>query len=240
MNKNKEFLKSLKPISSYAFAHKTSNNNVVKILEDGYLLSSIETDIQGEGYEGEEYKVFFSIIIPNDKIKPDVLYDKQTLLIFDPKIYSDYGMKDLCHFSFGWNFGNIEENSIFYNKFENFDYNDREKLKLNLNYIDMQIGEEKDYIDPDGTITFNVNTELVVYEKVPIDKYLKFIFVAPGVNLNFIPEKYRNLVINDINNPKIKKYINVKAWGVKNMKKVLEMIELIKNRKPKIPKGFFN
>ena len=225
MNRDEEFLKSLKPTDSYAFIHKTSNDDITKILESGYLLSSSETG-NSRWYEREEYRIFFSLVTPNDKIKPDGLIYKHTILIFDPQMYIDYGMRDLCHFAAGWNFGDVSEDTIFFNKLENCDYKNEEKLRINLNYLDMYLGAEKDYIDPNGTfLTLHNTNELVVYEKVPIDKYLKFIFIYPNTDLSFIPEKYRHLVINDIENKELKKYINNKAWKDKNIQKTIATLE---------------
>lgn len=228
----------LKSNDSYAFIHQTKNEEITKILNDGYILSSSETGILGEGYEGEDYFVFLSLVVPNDKIKPHIFSNIYSILIFDPQLYIDYGMKDLCHFTLGWRYGNISpDETVFFNNLKDTDYkdvSDELKLKLNLNYLDLCINAKRDKIDNGPPNVFNHKNELVVYEKIPIDKYLKYILVSPYIKEDFIPEKYKHLVINDVENKnsehsfyKAKKYIYINAWKGKNLEKMNNLLKLI-------------
>jgi len=236
-------LSELKSNDSYAFIHQTKNEKITKILNDGYIFSSSETGILGEGYEGEDYFVFLSLVVPNDKIKPHIFSNTYSILIFDPQMYMDYGMKNLCHFTLGWNYGNISPNkTTFFNNLKDTDYkdvSDELKLKLNLNYLNLcvdnlGISGKRDRIDNDVPDVFNHKNELVVYEKIPIDKYLKYILVSPYIKEDFIPEKYKHLVINDVENKnsehsfyKAKKYIYINAWKGKNLEKMNNLLKLI-------------
>ncbi len=146
---DKSFLKELTPIDSYAFIHKTKNEYLIDILESGYLLPC---DITGnENYTcvnqdpNEPSKIFLSLVRPSDKIKYDIISESEPILIFDSKLYLDYGMKDLCYFTIGWNYGKIDsERTSFFNKLDSR-YTKDEKLKLNLNYIDLSLGVEEDF-----------------------------------------------------------------------------------------------
>lgn len=176
-SQDKKFLNELTPSNSYAFAHKTHNEYLIDILKSGYLLPCDITD--KENYTCVENKIFMSLVRPSDRIKYDVVSESEPILIFDSKLYMDYGMKSLCHFTLGWNYGNIDsKNTLYFNTFKNLKLTKNEKLKLNLNYLDVSLGIKEDKVR-NVPLTFNTQNELVLYEKIPIDKYLKHILISP-------------------------------------------------------------
>jgi len=233
----------LNPIDSYCFIHKTHINFIEDVLKSGFLLPSEETG--NSSYDGPEDKIFMSLVRQNDKIKYDVISDNEPILIFDTKIYLDYGMINQCHFNIGWNYGHINENSIFFNKFEEqkeLNLSNNDILQLNLNYIDISLGHYNDEIEA-VPLTFNIQNELVLYEKVSLKKYLKYVILSPysryrneneSLELRLkLKEKYGELIIDNIEDmKKLKNFINIKSWeNLNQYKEFFDMVENVRNKK---------
>ena len=261
MNKSqdKDFLNELNPSNSYAFIHKTHNEYLIDILESGYLLPCNLTN--KENYTCVENKVFMSLVRPSDKIKYDVVSENEPILIFDSKIYMDYGIKNLCHFSLGWNYGRIDlKNTLYFNSFKTSKsdseikkFTKNEKLRLNLNYLDVSLGIQEDFIGG-VPFTFNTQNELVLYDRIPIDKYLKYILISPYMKTRgryqkegspfdvlknkdmklyeIIMEKYGHLIIDSLEkmeDKNVQRYINLLSF--QDLSRYEEFEKMLRNYK---------
>ena len=237
--KDKDFLNELNPSNSYAFCHITNNEYLIDILESGYLLPCNLTN--KENYTCIENKVFMSLVRPSDKIKYHIESEYETILIFDSSLYMDYGEKNLCHFSLGWFYGRVEpKKTLFFNSFKDSKFTNKEKLRLNLNYLDTSLGIQEDFVGSNENSlfkTFNKSNELVLYDRIPIDKYLKYILISPYMktrdfynigspfeNLKnkdmklyeIIMEKYGHLIVDSMEKMEedlsLQKYVNLLSY----------------------------
>jgi hypothetical protein len=204
-------IEGLTPTNQFAFVHGT--NKINSILKDGYLHPSELTGVENFLLSDS---VFMGFVSPKNKAPVDFLYKHEFILILKPEIYRDY--KDMCFFNNNWNWGKINEETVYYKDFEK--YTEDDVLQYNLNYLDIVMKDKRNKSNLSSSLKYkkivkyssSQRNELVVKSSIPLDKYL--IGILTGQLKRYTPvinnakkenPKYKDYWVSD--NPELQKYV---------------------------------
>jgi hypothetical protein len=168
------------PEEQFSLLHITTFYGLQDILEQGQITAS------------EKFKkVFLSFIFPTDKLKPfEGCKSKFVSILLNPQFFEDCSTKRLpgnkfgtCHFTPFWAVGEKQPQSYKY-KWNKEKYT----LKDNLNFI-LNLQRQYNF----SSFGLEQENELVVDEKVSLDKYIEGIYIPQ----DFVPEYEDNFDLDE-------------------------------------------